>query len=1250
MSSKIGRNDLCPCGSGKKNKRCHNVDRLPTIVDNTKTKDLITGMETYVRTHESKHILNEIIGMQLLPENHGKNIRIEKLAVLTVKNLNNLLPEDTNTFQTLLRKNFSFNNHEDPTENLFTENVIFFGGNHITFPGIASHPVDIFRHLTHIIFNTTVELPDAFRSQVYQGLSLLLYLGDWLSQKTKLTGNIDAVQTSNLLLSNPIKTDFSFSHADFAEICKEIGIHPKIINDFIIDPQDERLQDDNLEFTPLLFHPIITFESRYYYMLISNQTQTLNEYVFRLSAQHNCQQNLMLAYREELWAATQHSLYKMGWHETDIFFESFDDENAPKEAIFHFDQNRLAYVILDTPLNLPDFLENPFSQGHPPSIQNRIETVISDLKSRPELSDHQFLILYLHDSAGRNFYSSERKPAERELRLAFSAHDFITLSKGEDWSRLSLWKFAKALNIFRSKVESMAGTIELYSMYKHKSSGFYFSDDATPDYVTIVPGEGSDLLRQTKLKENFHAAPIHDEKGLAFLPVISSGNFAPIYKPQRHIGYFIQALEGYQSPIWLINHQVQNGKMASTVKLYTDAVGFWLSKLSSGLSKYINPALNDPLKIIFEFDLQIFQEMTSGEMLEQEKGQYNGQYSNTELTFYIPSCSLASFIGGNNDGEREMMKSLLQSFNLIDKCSIPAEMIESLVDKYIPLGQAKMILITDSEHDFLIDRRWMIEPFLMTDAEIELLLDEIPVLIEQKVSIPENIETEAEKKLLFNSATAVLLEKLKTEISVYDHQKLLTFLLNLHETLIHKRESDKTIIPAQLLCFGGMEEKVDEIMEENSRLVRTTVSLRNLIEFLAAQPISGKLSPGFDGIDRLLALMHEITNFGLMSDAIHFKMDDPIVGKLPSGRIGFTSSLFKNKMTSFSLARAKANIEESIEDFEDRFEISQRDKTEVAEAEIEQMLDERDNAFLTDWGISYSNLYRLSYYASVFCIEHETSVITMSEKEFSEKLITIGNLPEKEIVAGLERLSLFPREEYLKAPESFVNNDVFPWKYNREFSLTRRFLIRHFDQDGNTLLTWGFRGAIAAHNQLLSLFLNTRLNNGGEEIKKLIAVQAKARGTFFRNLVKDWLIKQDDLNVIDYEVDMSPGGALNTDKTYGDVDILVLHKPSATVFSIECKNTTQAKNIHEMKTEMDRYLGREQGKGMIDKHVARHAWLSSNTNQLQKLFKVETSITVKSLMISSEVIPTPYIKSESLPMPIIAFQDLKREGVSLLLK
>ena len=83
-----------------------------------------------------------------------------------------------------------------------------------------------------------------------------------------------------------------------------------------------------------------------------------------------------------------------------------------------------------------------------------------------------------------------------------------------------------------------------------------------------------------------------------------------------------------------------------------------------------------------------------------------------------------------------------------------------------------------------------------------------------------------------------------------------------------------------------------------------------------------------------------------------------------------------------------------------------------------------------------------------------------------------------------------------------------------------------------------------------------------------------------------------------------------------------------------------------MKKEMDSYLGRDGGSGMIKKHLDRDMWLNNNKEKICKFLKIDTNLTVKSYMVTSEVIPTIYIKAEALPMPIIAFPDLKRKGVN----
>jgi WD40 repeat protein len=196
----------------------------------------------------------------------------------------------------------------------------------------------------------------------------------------------------------------------------------------------------------------------------------------------------------------------------------------------------LAYVSLRTPSELSNlFSDKPSSYQE--NAQKRMNAVIEDLIARPEIIECKFLNLSLYDSVGRWFMGALQKPQDRELKVSFSAHNFITLAEGEDWNELSLWKFAKATDIFLNKSRSMSSMIDLYNIYKSKGQGFYISDDIRPDFTVLAPGEGSELIRETKLKTNYHATPIRVNGEIAFMPVKRLADFAPIYKPIRHIGY-----------------------------------------------------------------------------------------------------------------------------------------------------------------------------------------------------------------------------------------------------------------------------------------------------------------------------------------------------------------------------------------------------------------------------------------------------------------------------------------------------------------------------------------------------------------------------------------------------------------------------------------------------------------------------------------------------------------------------------------
>ena len=124
--------------------------------------------------------------------------------------------------------------------------------------------------------------------------------------------------------------------------------------------------------------------------------------------------------------------------------------------------------------------------------------------------------------------------------------------------------------------------------------------------------------------------------------------------------------------------------------------------------------------------------------LVESKDDENYHFSLNEniLEFSIPFSKMKTFTGSNNFGEREMMKAILNAFNLVKGISFSKQNMDSFIGTCIPLSQAKMILLSDSQKDPLVDNRWLVKPFYISDSEVDLLLDEIPLLIEQTLEVP----------------------------------------------------------------------------------------------------------------------------------------------------------------------------------------------------------------------------------------------------------------------------------------------------------------------------------------------------------------------------------------------------------------------------------------------------------------------------------------------------------------------------------
>jgi len=99
---------------------------------------------------------------------------------------------------------------------------------------------------------------------------------------------------------------------------------------------------------------------------------------------------------------------------------------------------------------------------------------------------------------------------------------------------------------------------------------------------------------------------------------------------------------------------------------------------------------------------------------------------------------------------------------------------------------------------------------------------------------------------------------------------------------------------------------------------------------------------------------------------------------------------------------------------------------------------------------------------------------------------------------------------------------------------------------------------------------------------------------------------------------------------------------------LRVKNNVGARWINKMKRELENYFGRDGKPGKIQKHVERDKWLRNNTQLLTQYVLNPENYEVRSIVLTSNELPVAYLTKHKSPLPIVSFQKLNREGVSLL--
>ncbi len=1267
--AKIGRNDPCPCGSGKKYKQCH-LKQGSSVASATVPlkKTTKTMFRSLLAEYNSVQILGLLGALQLHPPNHGRNFRFEQLCLATLRQFD---PNDERPLASWEQLKECIENYtdgammEDPLSNAFTEIAVFEEGNYIVYPGIYDGFTDILNHIAECIFLHKHNLNKDFVKKVRNAIGLLLFMSNstahdaghvpYIFPEMKIDIEIpeydDAVSFTGAVY---------FSRAYLQEICDTAKFDIDVLNDFLVQPGSKDLEEDDPDKNVVNHKPLVEIKGDILLYMSTGIPNALISYIYQKAVEYGCYDELMeLLYDRQFHLACV-ALANTGWLATDIKLPEPSSGLPVKEAIFQFDNQKLAYVCyIKTGQLSSEEAKAPKAKKVGDPFNERTKEIVQFLSTIEPKQPFGVFCLYVIGETANDYYFMWSKPSAGNQSLALKFRELWTITHSSKVNALSLWKFAKCYSRTNelTRLMAMGGTMDAYAIYRKDHGSLLHSDDANPvgGMMMIVNGSSDEFRREVQKQQHEHAVPIFYEGRLAYAKVSRFKNYAPIYMEKEISKYFRIVIENFKMPVWITSPQTKSGK-ESWATYACEAVAFWLNKMEPLLAPY----LNEQRLIQFEIEILAADELLNAEQFEIKTVDINKirlgiEINAPQIRISIPHEYLYAVMLPDNRADKILMTAVLQGLlEYIDasgnSTTLTADLIGEMVEQTLQPPGAKMLLFSDASANIKMDNRNLPPIRYISDTDVSYILDNLVSYLPTGYVIPEEITDKKDKIKLCDDIVAALIEQITTRLIRFDGAGLLKWLIKLNEKCVQLREFREILIPAKIACFSDFQTEVDELMDSERNLVTTAHATRTLIEFVATNIPTGQIWPNFDDIDELLALTNQLTEWGALSEAMRMGIDDPKMGLLPSGRIGTDKTVEREAFKPYAVAKTESAVFKNIEDFESNY-VSVKKTGDAHETDESKSL---DAAFKAEFGITLTTLSKIiGTLVNEGFVKAESCMI-MKEAELKDLLSKIDRITDDDINTALNILTLLERESIGVPPDGYTPLDIFPWRYNRSISYIRRPIVKLTGKD-TVLYYFGYRHLMQFIDNLFYLLYSSKLPGvKSEEMKSWLAAASGDKGNPFREAVKKWFEGNSGYEIIAHEVHIdknAPKGHIQADKHYGDIDLFVIDHEHRIIYPIECKNIHGGRNVHEMKVEMDDYLGRDgkDKKAKMRKHVERNDWLNANKAALKDLVSDAENYTIKSFILTADEIPLGYLKKEDLPLPVKSFTFLRKNGLSYLL-
>lgn len=376
-------------------------------------------------------------------------------------------------------------------------------------------------------------------------------------------------------------------------------------------------------------------------------------------------------------------------------------------------------------------------------------------------------------------------------------------------------------------------------------------------------------------------------------------------------------------------------------------------------------------------------------------------------------------------------------------------------------------------------------------------------------------------------------------------------------------------------------------------LNKSSIALKFLIEYIAAVPPKGNIDIGENQYERLMAICSLIIDWSYKNDLFYYQIFNTPIEILKSHRIGMKQQEFQHMFSVNEAIRKEQLIASSVLDNSGDL------------IEYKSFGEEINAAFEKEYGYSFYQLKLFTEGLREYSKRQSGDTVYVARIMDIIEFMSAYNASFNEEVVGLiiDSIALRQREDFLVPPEPFRKEDVYPWRFNRELSFTRRPIIIRGDE-----MIWGNRQLDHMIRFTLGLINNGKLKAHSSKMNSLVGRISDERGAEFNDFIYKILV---NFNVFEVYPNISKVNGVyiaENNNTLGDIDVLIIDREYHKIIAAEVKNFNFSKNPYEMHLEYKKmFENTKKKKGYYTKHCRRVDWCNKHIDDFKKQYGLDDS-------------------------------------------